>query len=65
MRKKEEEHNKMVISIEKIISKALKDNKNTHEDFTTVMNEERNYRKLKENIKRMKSQRGNTKRNKQ
>ena len=64
MRKKEEEHNKMVISIEKIISKALKDNKNTHEDFTTVMNEERNYRKLKENIKRMKSQRGNTKRNK-
>ena len=65
MRKKEEEHNKMVISIEKIISKALKDNKNTREDFTTVMNEERNYRKLKENIKRMKSQRGNTKRNKQ
>ena len=64
MRKKEEEHNKMVISIEKIISKALKDNKNTHEDFTTVMNKERNYRKLKENIKRMKSQRGNTKRNK-
>ena len=64
MRKKKEEHNKMVISIENIISKALKDNKNTHEDFTTVMNEERNYRKLKENIKRMKSQRGNTKRNK-
>ena len=28
----------------------------------TVMNEERNYRKLKENIKMMKSQRGNTKR---
>ena len=26
------------------------------------MNEERNYRKLKENIKMMKSQRGNTKR---
>ena len=41
MRKKKEKHNKMVISIENIISKALKDNKNTHEDFTTVMKEGR------------------------
>ena len=68
MRKKKKEHNKMVISTENIISKALKDNESSHEDFTTlwltkaVMNEERNYRKLKENIKMMKSQRGNTKR---
>ena len=68
MRKKKKEHNKMVISTENIISKALKDNESGHEDFTTlwltkaVMNEERNYRKLKENIKMMKSQRGNTKR---
>ena len=61
MRKKKKEHNKMVISIENIISKALKDNKNSHENFTTVMNEERNYRNLKENIKMMKSQRCNTK----
>ena len=64
MRKKKKEHNKMVISIENIISKALKDNKNSHENFTTVMNEERNYRNLKENIKMMKSQRCNTKKKK-
>ena len=64
MRKKKKEHNKMVISIENIISKALKDNKNSHENFTTVMNEERNYRNLKENIKMMKSHRCNTKKKK-
>ena len=36
MRKKKKEHNKMVISTENIISKALKDNESSHEDFTTL-----------------------------
>ena len=52
MRKK---HTKIVLvarsklnSIESIISKALKDNEISYEDFTTTMNEEINYRELKE-----------------
>ena len=34
-------------SIESLISKALKDIQIIHEDFTTIINEERNYRELK------------------
>ena len=60
MRKK---HSKIVFvarsklnSIESIISKALKDNEISYEDFTTIMNEEINYRELKErSIKMLKS----------
>ena len=60
MRKK---HSKIVLvarsklnSIESIISKALKDNGISYEDFTTIMNEEINYRELKErSIKMLKS----------
>ena len=32
----------------------------SHEDFTTIINEEKNYRELKESIKMMKTQRSYT-----
>ena len=51
-------------SIESTISKVLLDNEISHEDFTTIINEERNYCKLKENIRMMKSQRSNIEKNK-
>ena len=41
-------------SIERIISKALIDKEISHEEFTTIINEERNYRELKESIRMMK-----------
>ena len=44
-------------SIESKISEALKNNKISHEDFTTIISEERNYRELKESIRMMNSQR--------
>ena len=34
-------------SIESIISKALIDNEVSREDFTTIINDKRNYRELK------------------
>ena len=37
-------------SIESLISKALKDIQIIHEDFTTIINEERNYRELKKTL---------------
>ena len=40
-------------SIEKIISKALTDAENSHEDLTLVSNVEKSYRKLKEMIRIM------------
>ena len=43
-------------SIESAISKALIDNEISHEDFTTIINEERNYHELKESIIMIKSQ---------
>ena len=62
MRKK---HNKIVMllrsklnSIESKISEALISNQISHEDFITTINEERNYRELKESIRMMKSQEG-------
>ena len=71
MRKKKKKHGEIVLiaasklnSIENIISKSLKNNKISHEDFTTTMNEERNYRELKESIRMMKSQRSDIERNK-
>ena len=51
-------------SIETIIFKALIDNETSHEEFTAIINEERNYHKLKENIRMMKSQRSDIERNK-
>ena len=43
-------------SIESKISDAIISNQISHEDFITIINEERNYRKLKESIKMMKRQ---------
>ena len=60
--KMKEKHNKIVIlarnklnSIESKISEALMNNRISHEDFMTIINEERNYRELKESIRMMKS----------
>ena len=47
-------------NIESAISKALVDNEFSHQEFTTIINEEANYHKLKESIKMMKSQRSYT-----
>ena len=43
-------------SIESKISEALINNQISHEDFITIINEERNYGELKENIRMMKGQ---------
>ena len=44
-------------SIENKISKVLINNEIKHEDFTTITDEEKKYRKLKESIRMMNSQR--------
>ena len=44
-------------SIESKISKALTDNEISHEDFETIINEEKKYRELKESIRMINSQR--------
>ena len=41
-------------SIESKISKALIDNEISHEDFETIINEEKKYKELKESIRMMK-----------
>ena len=46
--------------IESKISKALINNEISHEDFITIINEEKNYWELKEIIRMMNSQRRNT-----
>ena len=43
-------------SIESKISEALMNNQISHKDFMTTINEERNYRELKEIIRMMKGQ---------
>ena len=43
-------------SIESKISEAIINNKISHEDFMTIINEEKNYRELKVRIRLMKSQ---------
>ena len=48
-------------SIESKISEVLINNKISHEDFTTIINEEQNNRELKESIRMMKAQRSDTK----
>ena len=47
-------------SIESKISKALTKNEISYEDFMTVINEERNYRKLKESIRMINSLRSDS-----
>ena len=63
--RKEKRHNKIVMlarsklnSIESKISEALINNQISHENFITTINEERNYRELKESIRMMKRSRG-------
>ena len=46
-----------LISIESKISEALINNEISHEDFMTILNEEKKYRELKESIRMMNSQR--------
>ena len=43
-------------SIESKIPKALMNNQISHDGFITTLNEERNYRELKESIRMMKGQ---------
>ena len=64
IRNKKKKHNKIVMlarsklnSIENKISKALTDNEISHEDFETIINEEKKYRELKESIRMMNSHR--------
>ena len=47
-------------SIESKISKSLINNEISHDDFMLVINEERNYRELKERIRMRESQRSDT-----
>ena len=44
-------------SIEGKVSKALMDNEISHEDFMTILNEEKKHSELKESIRMMNSQR--------
>ena len=60
---KKKKHNKIVMlarsklnSIESKISEALINNQITHEDFITIISEERNYRDSKGSIRIMKGQ---------
>ena len=49
--------------IESITSEALINNEISHKDFTTVINEEKNYREFKESIVMMKTQWSDTEKN--
>ena len=66
-RNKKKKHNKIVIlarnklnSIESKICEALVNNEISHEDFITVINEEKKYTELKESIRIMNSQRSDS-----
>ena len=63
-RNKKKKHNKAVMlarsklnSVESKISEALINNEISHEDFMTIINEEKKYRELKESIRMMNNQR--------
>ena len=69
-RNKKKKHNKIVMlarsklnSIESKISEALINNEISHEDFITIINEERNCQELKESTRMMNSQRSDTEKN--
>ena len=62
-RNRKKKHNNIVMlaksklnSIESKISETLINNQISHEDFMTIINEERNYRELKESIRIIASQ---------
>ena len=68
--KKNNNNNKIVIlarsklkSIESKISEALIKDEIKHEDFETIIHEERKYQELKESIRMMNSQRSDTEKN--
>ena len=68
IRNKKKKHNKIVMlarsklnSIESKISEALINNEISHEDFMTILNEEKKYQELKESIRMMNSQRSDVK----
>ena len=70
-RNKKKKHNKIVMlarsklnSIESKISKALINNELSHEDFLTIIEEEKKYRELQESIRMMNSQRNDAEKNK-
>ena len=50
-------------SIESKISEALINNEISHEDFMTIINEEKKYRELKESIRMMNTQRSDSEKN--
>ena len=50
-------------SIGSKISESLTNNEISHEDFTTIINDEKNYHELKESIRKIKSQRKDTEKN--
>ena len=69
IRNKKKKHNKIVMlarsklnSIESKISEALINNEISHEDFMIIINKEKKYRKLKESIRLMNSQRSDVER---
>ena len=64
IRNKKKKHNKIFVlariklnSIENEISKALTDNEISHEDFETIISEEKQYQELKESIRMVNIQR--------
>ena len=66
-RNKKKKHNKTVMlaknklnSIESKISEVLINNEISHDDFITIVNEERNYLELKQSIRMMNSQKSDT-----
>ena len=66
-RNKKKKQNKIVMlarsklnSIESKISEALINNEISHEDFMTIINEEKKYRELKESIRMMNTQRSDS-----
>ena len=61
-RNKKKKHDKIVMlakskldKVEKLVSQALIDLKISHEEYKSIITEEENYRRLKENIRMMKS----------
>ena len=67
---KKKKHNKIFMlaisklnSIESKISEALINSGISHEDFTTIINEEKNYREFKESIRMIKTQWSDTEKN--
>ena len=69
-RNKKKKYNEIILlarsklnSIEIKISEALVNSEIIHEDFITIINEEKKYRELKESIRMMNSQRSDTEKN--